>query len=69
VSGSTKLVSLLPRPTLIVYAHSFPMSYYRMAEQARGGGIQNNQDLLYIAASLELANELIDGDAQAVPRH
>jgi hypothetical protein len=41
------------------YAHSFPMSYYRMAEQARGGGIQNNQDLLYIGGSLEVVNELV----------
>lgn len=36
------------------YAHSFPMSYYRMSEQSRGHGIQNDQDIMYIAASLEL---------------
>lgn len=41
------------------YAHSFPISYFRMAEQARGGGVQNDQDLLYITSSLELVNELI----------
>jgi hypothetical protein len=30
-----------------------------MAEQDRGGGVQNNQDLLYIGGSLELVNELV----------
>jgi hypothetical protein len=41
------------------YAHSFPMSYYRMSEQARGSGLQNSQDVLYIAATLEVLNEFV----------
>jgi hypothetical protein len=41
------------------YAHSFPMSYYRMSEQSRGHGIQNDQDIMYIAASLEVILEFM----------
>jgi hypothetical protein len=48
------------------YAHSFPMSYFRMAEQDRGGGVQNNQDLLYIGGSLELVNELVQDSTAGI---
>ena len=41
------------------YAHSFPMSYYRMSEQSRGHGIQNDHDIMYIAASLEVILEFM----------
>jgi hypothetical protein len=35
------------------------MSYYRMSEQSRGHGIQNDQDIMYIAGSLEVILEFV----------
>jgi hypothetical protein len=42
------------------YAHSFPMSYYRMSEQSRGHGVQNDQDIMYISGSLEVLLEFVN---------
>ena len=55
------------------YAHSFPMSYYRMSEQSRGHGIQNDHDILYISGSLEvpieLVNDSLGGMRKLLPKH
>ncbi len=40
------------------YVHSFPMSYYRMADQKRGTGVENRVDKGYISGTIELVTKM-----------
>jgi hypothetical protein len=40
------------------YVHSFPLSFYRMADQKRGTGVENRVDKGYISGTLELVTKM-----------
>jgi len=42
------------------HAHSFPLSFYRMAEDDRGQGVENDVDKGYIAGTLEFCTDLLE---------
>jgi hypothetical protein len=48
------------------YAHSFPLSYYRMAAQGRGTGIENPVDRGYISGTLELVTKMTLGASRGM---
>ena len=50
------------------YAHSFPMSYYRMAEQGRGVGLESPADKGYILAAMVAGTGFIEEAAAGVRR-
>jgi hypothetical protein len=50
------------------YVHSFPMSYYRMAEQGRGVGVENRVDKGYMLAAMAAGTEFIEEATAGVRR-
>ena len=41
------------------HTHSGPMAFYRMADQGRGGGVENPVDIEYMVIALEFATDVI----------
>lgn len=41
------------------HAHSFPLAFYRMVDQGRGRGVENEVDKGYVAGAIDFASEVV----------